>query len=535
MPARPAPGGAPASLSSARRALRTILDVAAVIVALVAIAILATGGLRAGRWAVTRAEDFVAVLAVIVAARHCAAPFRARAPASAETARRRVAVAVALYVALMGFVVVTRHLTFKTHALDLGYYVQVVWQMAHGRAPRVTLPPMHAWGDHLSPVLYLLAPLEWLYAGAIPLLVAQTVILAAGGLALYAYGRGRLAWPGAAAAFGVLYLVNPSLHGLNIRDVHPATFALPLLIAAALAHDRGRDVWCGAALVLTLATREDAAIAVAGFGVWLALARGRWRAGALVAGLSVVILAVDIAWVMPHFRGAPYPHLHRYAHLGDSFGDILLTLGVRPWRWLPVVLSPGKILYALQMVLPLGLLPLLAPRALAGALPGLAVNLLSQDPILFNYRSQYQAFVLPFLFLAAVDGYRRCETFAEHRRTWAPRLVALAFTCSALLTARTVNELTVTRWWMGAETRRLHALVARVPAGVAVSVNERMVPHLAGRPEAYIFFSRGAALPAYALDLEGVIARAAAAGRFPRERYEEIGRAGEWVLLARKP
>ena len=62
-------------------------------------------------------------------------------------------------------VVVTRHLTFKTHALDLGYYVQVVWQLAHGHAPLVTLPPMHAWGDHLSPVLYLLAPLGRLAPG----------------------------------------------------------------------------------------------------------------------------------------------------------------------------------------------------------------------------------------------------------------------------------------------------------------------------------------------------------------------------------
>jgi uncharacterized membrane protein len=476
----------------------------------------------------------VAALAALVGVRAFVAPARARAPATAATARRRMVVATAAYVILMGFVVVTRHLTFKTHALDLGYYVQVVWQMAHGRAPRVTLPPMHAWGDHLSPVLYLLAPLEWLYAGALPLLVAQTAILAAGGAALFAYARGRGAWPGAAAAFGVLYLVNPSLHGLNIRDVHPATFALPLLVAAALAHDRGRHLWCGLALALTLATREDAAVAVVGFAVWLALARGRWRAGALLAGLSVAILAVDIAWVMPHFRGAPYPHLHRYAHLGEGFGDILLTLAARPWRWLAVVLTPGKILYLLQIFAPLGFLPWLAPRALAAAVPGLAVNLLSQDPILFNYRSQYQAFVLPFLFLAAVDGHVRGVRVAPSRRVWAWRLLTLAFTASALLTARTVNELTVTRWWMGQDTRRLHALVARVPAGVPVSVNERLVPHLAGRPEAYIFPSRGLAPPDYVVDLEGVIARATSAGQFAREGYEEIGRAGDWVLLARR-
>ena len=199
--------------------------------------------------------------------------------------------------------------------------------------------------------------------------------------------------------------------------------------------------------MLTLATREDAALAVAGFGVWLALARGRWRTGATVAVLSVALLAVDIAWVMPYFRGEPYPHLHLHTHVGNSFGDILVTLVARPWRWLPAVLSAPKLLYLGQMLVPLGVLPVLAPCALAGALPGLPINLLSLG---------------------------------------------------------------------------------------AVSVNERIQPHLAEQREAYVFPARGAVLPAYVLDLEGVITGAAATGAFPRERYDEIGRAGSWVLLARR-
>src|SRR2546422_2469475 len=91
-------------------------------------------------------------------------------------------------------------------------------------------------------------------------------------------------------------LVNPSLHGINIRDIHPQAFAIPLLIAAALAFDAGRYWWCGAALVATLACREDAAIAVVGFGIWLAVARGRWRLGVAVAAASMLLLAVDLSY-----------------------------------------------------------------------------------------------------------------------------------------------------------------------------------------------------------------------------------------------
>src|SRR5205823_8778561 len=61
------------------------------------------------------------------------------------------------------------------------------------------------------------------------------------------------------------------------------------------------------------------------------------------------------------------------------------------------------------------LLSLLAPRALAAALPGLALNLMSLDPILVNHRSQYVSFVLPFLALAAVDGGARLQAWSRSR------------------------------------------------------------------------------------------------------------------------
>src|SRR5207253_310306 len=211
---------------------------------------------------------------------------------------------------------------FQTHALDLGYYVQVVWSIAHGHGAYVTLPPMHAWGDHFSPILYLLAPLGRLAPGGSALVLAQTVVLCSGAVAVFVYAARRLhsvsdaARP--AAAFALLYLVNPSLHGTNIRDIHPQAFAITFLVWAAAAFDARRYGWCAFALLLTLGGREDAAIAVVGFGLWLALARRRWALGVTVLAASVLVLLIDLTWVMPYFRGSPYPHLGRYSHLGAS-------------------------------------------------------------------------------------------------------------------------------------------------------------------------------------------------------------------------
>src|SRR3989442_7764632 len=114
---------------------------------------------------------------------------------------------------------------------------------------------MHAWGDHLSPVLYLLTPLGWAAPGGTALVVVQTVVLAAGALAVFGYATRRLGAAPAGRALALLYLVNPPLHRINRRDNYPHAVAVTLIIAAALAVHAQRHAWCAVPLALKLGRR----------------------------------------------------------------------------------------------------------------------------------------------------------------------------------------------------------------------------------------------------------------------------------------
>lgn len=519
-------------------AARLLDGIAIVFAALLAIMI-PTGGWTFGPVPLRRPEDVVLALTVIVGLRAFIAPIGLPRVRPAVT----VVVGVALYLIIMGFIVVTQHGALQTHALDLGQYLQIVWNIAGGDGPASTLlprhvydvpdptvEPLHAWGDHFSPVLYLLAPLQWIAPGAISLLLVQTCILAAGAWAVFGYARRRLDAPEIAAGLALLYLINPSLHGINLRDIHPAAFAIPLVLAAALAFETKRYGWCGVALILTLACREDAAVGVFGFALWLAVARGRWIAGAGVAIASVLVLVLDLNYVMPHFAGASYPHLHYYPHLGSSLGEVLWNLVAHPGRWVGALVSFKKILYLLALLAPLAFLPLLAPRALAAALPGLAMNLLAVDPRLTNYRTQWQSFILPFLVLAAIEGYRRLQTSRERRPLGArfspATALVVALLLSAALTARTMNYLAVTWWRPGPWHRAAYSLMARVPPAAPVSANQRLVPHLATRREIFVF-PHGVGRSEYVLEQESVLGRGSLVG------YGEVARESSWVLLRR--
>ena len=511
-----------------------VLDAAALACGAGALAIIATGGGHVAGVPLVRPEDFVVATAVLVGARVAMAPL----VLPRVDPRRAVAAGVALYVALMGFIVVTRHVALRTHAFDLGQYLQIIWNISRGHGPASTLVPtyvgpdrMHAWGDHFSPIFYALAPLQWIAPGPVSLLLAQTVGLAAGATALFAFARRRVG-DGAAAALALLYLVNPSLHGINIRDIHPAAFAIPLVIAAAWAFDARRYGWCAAALVATAACREDAAVAVVGFAIWLAVARGRWWVSAAVAVAATALLAFDTGWLQPWFLGARhYDHLNRYRHLGDSLGQVLLSMVFRPWRWIGIVITPAKLVYLTAMLAPLGFLPLLGPRALMAVGPGLAMNLLSVDHKLISYQTQYQAFVLPFLVLAAVEGYARLRSVLGARRVFgrhrAASALGLAFVFSTILTARIVNDLGVRFWRLGPDQHAAYRMMARIPPDAPVAAFERLVPHLATRPDVWVP-PRGVGEAHY------VLVRAIEADMVPPDRYDLISQDRVWLLWRKR-
>jgi uncharacterized membrane protein len=137
-----------------------------------------------------------------------------------------------------------------------------------------------------------------LMPSAAGLLVGQSVILALGALAVFGIARHRLQDERPAADCAILYLSNPSLHGINVRDFHAAALAVPLLLAAIYFAEVGRPWLFAGATVLTLMCREDAAVPVMGLGAWLALGRRRWLAGGATALGALTLLVVDVLWVI---------------------------------------------------------------------------------------------------------------------------------------------------------------------------------------------------------------------------------------------
>ncbi len=324
-----------------------------------------------------------------------------------------------IYAVDMSYQAVLRYETFQATAFDLGNMDQVLWNTIHGRLFQFTNQAIDYYGPptrlaiHFEPIILPLSLLYLFHADPRILLVFQTLVLVTGAVPVFLLTRKYLpGWPLLAAIMAGAYLITPGLLGLNIFDFHPIALATPLLLYAVLALEYKRYIWFIIACILAAACKEDVPLAVAGLGILVIWKYKLPRLGAvlIVGGLLWSLIAFKV--VIPHF----YPGLqannfwYRYEELGSSPGVAIGNILLHPWILFTTFITLDRLYYLFGLVRSTGFLAVLAPEWLIPALPSLAVNLLSTDPLLYSGVYHYNAVIIPFVMIASLHGIRRFIT-----------------------------------------------------------------------------------------------------------------------------
>ena len=234
-------------------------------------------------------------------------------------------------------------------------------------------------------------------------------------------------------------------------------------------------------LVVTLAWKEDIAIAVAVLGIILAF-RGERRIGLWTLGLAVVWFVVAYGIVMPHLNGGTNHAGTFYGELGDSPTDIARTMLTEPDVVIDRLTNNDALGYARDLLAPFGFLPLLSPLVLIGV-PQFFANVLTNANFFWDIRFHYTSVIVAALALACVEGVARL-----HRTSW--RRFAVGFTAACALATSVAWGISPigtqyrTGYWPlqgNARQATLDAAVAAIPDDAAVSAPYHMVPHLSHR------------------------------------------------------
>jgi uncharacterized membrane protein len=324
---------------------------------------------------------------------------------------RALALAVTAFAAGFGALAVLRHRSFYTGRFDLGNMTQAVWSTAHGDPLAVTNlagEQTSRLASHFDPILVLFAPLWLLWPSPEALLVTQALAIALGALPVYWLARKHLESERAGLGFVIAYLLFPATQWLALSEFHPVALACPLLLFAFWFLDEDRLLPFAICAALACTTKEEIPLAVAGLGLWYALARRRRVAGIAIAIAGTAVAALALG-VIAHYNDGGDPFAGRYDEVGGSPTGILETLVTDPLTIVRAAFDLDGLIYLLVLLVPLAFLPLAAPLALLPAIPDLALNLLSSTDTQTSIHFHYVAPLVPALFAAAIFAAARFD------------------------------------------------------------------------------------------------------------------------------
>jgi uncharacterized membrane protein len=373
--------------------------------------------------------------------------------------------------------------TFNSTSRDIGVYLQMLWNAAHGRPFQTTLLEsnrLHI-AEHVALLVPFLGPIYALRPDPRWLFGAQTTVLALAATPVYLLARrllGGVLWP---TVFVSAYFLMPTVTEVAYDAFYPIIWAaLPIGFAGYfLLTGRAR---AGVALaLLAIPIEEEAGLAVLGLGLMLLLRRGQRRIGLALAAFALLWSGLIAMVIMPRFHepstlpsSGQNRSVDHFApllqHPLDTLADLTVTRFPRAARWL---------------LAPTGGLPLLAPQVLIADVPQAAALLLADKGE--RFRRHWTAPLLPTIWLASVVGFAALK--GRPLRVLGAGLLAAGTLSTFLLDSNLPGggdyDPADTAW---SERAEQHAyLVDRLPAGASLAASRRYLGAVADRSELYVF------------------------------------------------
>jgi uncharacterized membrane protein len=297
---------------------------------------------------------------------------------------------------------------------DLGIYDSLLWNMLHGgsffKTPPWAGPGRSHFGNHAEFFAYAILPFYALRQNGGTLLVIQAAFLGSAAIPLYKLARKHIdSWP--ACILALSYLIYPALHGENLFEFHFLPFGPFVLWWAWYFLESRRDGWAALFVLLTLTVREDVSSWVAVLGAYFLLSGRRPKAGLLVAVIGTLWCFTLKFVAMPHIGGGE-SFTDIYKDLippgGKGFGSVVLTVFGNPAFTMSTLAETSKLIYMLQILLPLAFLPFRRSIGLLLCIPGFFFTVLSTQygPLVSIY-FQYSAHWIAFLFPGVALGIER--------------------------------------------------------------------------------------------------------------------------------
>ncbi len=386
-----------------------------------------------------------------------------------------------------------RYKTFCTPNFDFGLFCNMFYNMKESGLPTVSSERdciLSHFAVHISPVYYLFLPFFWLFPSPMTLQIGQAIVLAAGVVPVVLLARHHRLSGKVTLLVAALYCFYPALSSGCFYDLHENCFLPLFLLLTFLFYEKKRYLPMYLSALGVLSVKEDAAIYLLVFALFVLLSERNWLHGGALAVVSIGYFCLCARILEQQGLGMM---VNRFDNLiweeeAGLMGAIKTAL-VNPGFLLTQLFTTStggweKIVYFLQMLLPLGFLPFCTKKPSRWLLIApLLINLLTYYVYQYDIGFQYHFGIAAFLIYGTVKNLP--EVSAPTRRNF---LGIAAAACCCIYVFTVIPKLNhYSNYWMYQRQtyRQMEEILDSVPDDASVSASSFLVAHMADREEIY--------------------------------------------------
>ena len=296
------------------------------------------------------------------------------------------------------FVGVICCLYYKNHwtsCFDFGLFSQMFYYMKETGSPLITCERdglLSHFAVHFSPIYYLLLPIYMLIPDPRTLLVMQVVIVASGVLPLLLICKNYKLSDPVCCAFAVIYMLYPCFAGGCFTYIHENNFLAPLALWFLYFCEKEKAVAKFVFAFLLLLVKEDAAVYVAVIAIYFLFTNKNYKSNLLILIFSIIYFMAVTHFLAKYGDGVMTGRYDNYFYDdSNSLVTMIWAILKNPVYVLNQSFTEEKLIFILQMLLPLGFMPFITknPKRFILIIPFLLINLMTNYQWQYNIGFQY--------------------------------------------------------------------------------------------------------------------------------------------------
>lgn len=377
-----------------------------------------------------------------------------------------------------------RHLTFNSHALDLGIHTQAAFLFSQELLPFSSLLHMPYLADHFGVITFLLSPIYKIFPDAITLLIIQAIFVGLSNIPIYLIALDKLKSVILSLLISLSYLTAPSILSAINFDFHLTTISvLPLSLILASWYFKKWALYV-AFLFFAVLFKEDVQIFIFGLGVYSLFMHLR-RIGILTIIFSLTSFYLIKFQIMPFFWSGVESFDIGSSILPLSDPVLLVYLLItNPKIFIDQIFNSPIKLGTIDFVYrQFAFLPLLSPLSWLTVFPALFLRFSSTATHFWTSGFHYNANLIPFLAASAIFAIAKFNLPKN-----AISLLLIFFLITGGLAPNTLIWTTLTLNINDASRfSYINNEIKNLPSSVSISAQSPIVPHLANRERIYMY------------------------------------------------